>query len=193
MYSSEELFMPPAAPRNDETLSPFSSPLASRSGNALPLDALLKDGFIAGIVGALTVALWFLIVDTIAGRPLYTPTLLGTVFFHHGADFPSPAPRTVSLDMVFKYSVFHWVAFAVMGVMASFGLRLAAREPHLGFGILLFFSLFVVFEFGFRLARATLFSSQVDLPWLKVLIGNLLASAAIGVYLLRRHRHMETT
>jgi hypothetical protein len=127
------------------------------------MEALLKDGLMAGIVGAITVALWFLIVDTIADRPLHTPTLLGMAFFQPGENLTSPTDLTVSLDVVFKYSVFHWVAFAVMGVLASVCLRLAAHEPHLGFGILLFFVLFVVFEFGFRLARATLFSQQVEL------------------------------
>ena len=155
----------------------------------MPLDTLLKDGIIAGIVGALTVALWFLVVDTIAGRPLSTPTLLGIAFFQHGESLTSPANLKVSLDIVFKYSVFHWVAFTVMGVIASFCLRRAIHEMHLGFGVLLFFVLFIVFEFGFRLVRATLFSQQVELAWAKVLIGNLLASAAIGVYLLRRHWH----
>jgi hypothetical protein len=157
------------------------------------MDALLKDGIMAGIVGAITVALWFLIVDTLAGRPLHTPTLLGTAFFQHGENLTPPTSFKVALDVVFKYSVFHWVAFTVMGVIASFCLRLAAPEPHLGFGILLFFVLFVVFEFGFRLVRATLFSQQMALAWGHVVIGNLLASAAIGLYLLRRHRRVETT
>jgi hypothetical protein len=156
------------------------------------MDVLLKDGIVAGLVGALTVALWFLLVDTIAGRPLYTPTLLGTAFFQHGENLTSPAHLKVSLDVVFKYSVFHWVAFTVMGVIASFCLRLAAHESHLGFGVLLFFVLFVVFEFGFRLVRATLFSQQVELAWGQVLIGNLLASVAIAVYVLWRHRHGAT-
>jgi hypothetical protein len=179
-------------PEPNSTVPPLSSSSVSQTSDAWPMDALLKDGIIAGIVGAITVALWFLIVDTIAGRPLYTPMLLGTAFFQPGETLTSPTDLKVSLDVVFKYSVFHWVAFAVMGVIASFCLRLTAREPHLGFGILLFFVLFVVFEFGFRLARATLFSQQMELSWMKVLIGNLLASAAIGVYLLRLHRHMDT-
>jgi hypothetical protein len=106
-----------------------------------------------------------------------------------------PARRKphVADKIVFKYSVFHWAAFTVMGVIASFCLRLATPEPRFGFGVLLFFVLFIVFEFGFRLVRATLFSQQAGLAWTQVLIGNLLASTAIGVYLLRRHRPVATT
>jgi hypothetical protein len=180
-------------PEQGRTVPHSASTSAHQRDGSLSIDALLKDGIVAGLVGALTVALWFLIVDTIAGRPLYTPTLLGTAFFQRGENLTSPANLRASLDIVFKYSVFHWVAFTVMGVIASFCLRLAAPEPHLGFGMLLFFVLFVVFEFGFRLVRATLFSQQVELVWAQVLIGNLLASTAIGVYLLRRQRQVETT
>ena len=174
------------------TVPPLSNTFTDHNSTSVPMGALLKDGLVAGLVGALTIALWFLVVDALAGRPFYTPTLLGTAFFHHGKEVVSPATLKPSLDIVFQYSVFHWIAFTVMGVVASLGLRFAASEPHLGFGMLLFFVLFVVFEFGFRLMRAVLFSPQVEIAWLPVLIGNLLASAAIGIALLYRHRQVHT-
>jgi hypothetical protein len=37
-----------------------------------------QDGIVASILGALAVALWFLIFDAARGRPLYTPSTLGT-------------------------------------------------------------------------------------------------------------------
>ena len=46
---------------------------------------LYQEGLIAGLVGAATVAIWFLIIDTIQGRPLYTPAVLGAALFHRGA------------------------------------------------------------------------------------------------------------
>src|SRR2546426_9826893 len=46
---------------------------------------LYQEGLIAGLVGATTVAIWFLIIDSIQGRPLYTPTVLGAALFHRGA------------------------------------------------------------------------------------------------------------
>ena len=45
---------------------------------------LYLQGIIAGFVGAATIAMWFLILDTINGRPLYMPSLLGTALFRHG-------------------------------------------------------------------------------------------------------------
>src|SRR3989449_5423278 len=40
--------------------------------------ALAQEGLIAGLVGAATIAVWFLLLDSLSGRPLYTPTVLGT-------------------------------------------------------------------------------------------------------------------
>ena len=44
-----------------------------------------KEGFVAGLIGAATIAVWFLILDMIQGRPLYTPTVLGTALFRGSA------------------------------------------------------------------------------------------------------------
>src|SRR3712207_5404647 len=38
---------------------------------------LLHDGVIAGLIGAAVIAVWFFIVDAIAGRPFFTPATLG--------------------------------------------------------------------------------------------------------------------
>src|SRR5262249_10018492 len=49
---------------------------ADLSVPAVDTARLYQEGLVAGIIGALTVALWFLVVDVAHGRPLYTPTLL---------------------------------------------------------------------------------------------------------------------
>src|SRR5207244_11432164 len=40
--------------------------------------AVLREGVVAGLIGAAVVALWFLAIDAIQGDPLRTPKLLGT-------------------------------------------------------------------------------------------------------------------
>ena len=45
----------------------------------MQLSRILREGFIAGLIGAGAVALWFLIVDMIAGRPFFTPAMLGSL------------------------------------------------------------------------------------------------------------------
>src|SRR5881397_485376 len=47
----------------------------------MQLTRILREGFIAGLIGAAAVALWFLIVDVIAGRPFFTPAMLGSAVF----------------------------------------------------------------------------------------------------------------
>ena len=61
-----------------------------------------KEGFIAGIVGALTVALWFLVVDMMHGRPFYTPTILGTALFGRGVWPATLETAPASFEMVVR-------------------------------------------------------------------------------------------
>ncbi len=65
---------------------------------------LYQEGIVAGVVGAATVAVWFLVLDTIAGRPFYTPTVLGTALFRKGAGLGSPQTLPVSFDMVLAFT-----------------------------------------------------------------------------------------
>src|SRR5256885_12013356 len=73
---------------------------------------LYQEGLIAGLVGAATVALWFLIVDSIQGRPLYTPTILGAALFHRGA---VPWLDVPNFEMVMMFTWVHGLAFVVIG------------------------------------------------------------------------------
>jgi len=97
---------------------------------------LYVEGIVAGIIGAATIAIWVLILDTISGRPLYTPTLLGAALFGRGEPFSSTESVQFSLEMTLMGLV-----FAVIGGIASRLLGLAEQNPNLGFGILLLFPL----------------------------------------------------
>lgn len=146
---------------------------------------LYQEGIVAGIIGAATVALWFLFLDTLGGRPLHTPTVLGTALFRRGAELTGLATAPVSLDMVLMFTWVHGLVFAMLGGIASRLLAMAERNPSVGFGVLL---LFVVFEFGFTVG-AMLFAEPVlkVLTWPAVLVANLLAAAAMGAYFRVRH------
>ncbi len=143
------------------------------------------EGIVAGVIGAATVAIWFLILDTIQGRPLYTPTVLGTAFFHQGAGLAAPGNIPISLELTLVYTWVHGMVFCAIGVIAAKLLALAETNPDLGFGILL---LGVVFEVGF-LVVAMFFGEAIlgRLAWESILIGNTLAAAAMAAYFWRRH------
>jgi hypothetical protein len=145
---------------------------------------LYQEGMIAGVIGAATVALWFLVLDTAAGRPLYTPTVLGSALFRRGA-LASPETLSVSLEMVAMFTWIHVLVFAALGGLASRLLGMVERNPSWGFGLLLFV---VVFEFGF-VAAALVFATPVLrlIPWPSVFVANLLAAAAMSAYFWRRH------
>lgn len=125
-----------------------------------------REGMIAGIVGALAIAAWFLVLDTLSGRPLWTPTVLGTVLFRGSAGLGTPESLPVSAEMVLMFTA------RLLGHVE--------RHPGSGFGVLL---LFVIFQFGFIVA-ATIFAAPVlrlISPW-SILVANLLAAAAMTAY-----------
>src|SRR6266850_1119911 len=72
---------------------------------------LYQEGMIAGVIGAITVAVWFLLLDTAAGHPFYTPTVLGTAIFRRSA-LASPETLSVSLEMVGMFTWVHMLVFA---------------------------------------------------------------------------------
>ncbi len=143
------------------------------------------EGLAAGLVGAATIALWFLLLDTIAGRPFYTPTVLGTALFRGGQGLDNPAALPVDFEVVMSFTWVHVLAFLVIGVAASRLLALAERDPNFGFGILL---LFVIFSFGFVVVCMA-FAGPVlrAIAWPAMLVGNLLAAAAMATVFWRRH------
>jgi hypothetical protein len=158
-----------------------------------PLDAtrLYQEGMIGGGLGALTIALWFLLLDALSGRPLWTPTVLGTALFRGGAGLSTPDTLPVSVEMVLMFTWVHALAFAGLGGIVGRLLGHIERHPSSGFGILL---VFVVFQFGFIVA-ATMFAPPVLhalSPW-SILVANLLAAAAMTAYFRRRHPDLHVS
>jgi O-antigen/teichoic acid export membrane protein len=86
------------------------------------------------------------------------------------------------------YTWIHGLVFCAIGGFASRLLGLAERNPNLGFGILL---LFVVLEVGFVMAAFVLAEPLLHkLAWQAILVGNLLAAAAMAGYFRRRHPNL---
>ena len=167
-------------------------PAEEASGALAPeLVTVYQEGFLAGIVGAITVALWFLVVDAFAGRPFYTPTVLGTALFRRGAGLGSPETLPVSFEMVWMFTWVHMLAFAALGGIASRLLAAAERNPSVGFGVLL---LFVVFEAGFTSVLAVFAGPALQaLSSPSILAANLLAAAAMAGYFRLRHPRMQVS
>ncbi|HUF51782.1 MAG TPA: hypothetical protein VMN60_13230 [Longimicrobiales bacterium] len=143
----------------------------------------IREGLITGLIGAGAVALWFLAVDALAGRVLFTPAALGSALFH-GARSPDQVQMTA--DVVLGYTVIHIGAFLLTGLIAA--VLVAAAEQiseALLLGAVLLFVTFEAFSIGIL---AIVFSWLVDaLSWWNVAGANLVAAIAMGGYLLLQH------
>ena len=146
------------------------------------------EGIRAGLVGAVTIAVWFALLDLWRGQPLFTPTVLGTAIFRSGAGLDDPATLAPSFEMVVSFTWVHMLVFLLVGMGAALLLERAEHDSHAGFGILL---LFFIFEAGF-MAACMLFAEPVlqALTWPAIAVGNLLAALTMGAVFWRAHRSL---
>ena len=145
-----------------------------------------REGVMAGVVGGLVVALWFLGYDLAAGETFKTPAMLGAMIFQSGADL---AGAKVTLALVLGYTVLHFFAFIGFGMTIAVLLAASEWEPFLALGVFLLFAVFEVFFVGF----VTLLDQSVvsALGWWKIVAGNILALLAMTAYFLRGHRGLR--
>ena len=122
------------------------------------------------------------------GRPLYTPTVLGTAIFRGGAGLDDPGALTPSLEMVLSFTWIHTLVFVLVGIAAAWLIALAERDSNYGFGIVI---LFAIFEAGFVFACMLFFEPVLQaLAWPAVVAGNLLAAATMAAVFWRGHRSL---
>jgi hypothetical protein len=143
---------------------------------------VLVHGVVAGLLGATAVAVWFLVIDALTRRILFTPAALGSAVFL-GAT--SPAQVNIGFATVAGYTLIHYAAFVAVGIIAAVLVRGSEQTPALLLAAML---LFVVAE--------TLFVGLVaiaadwilgGLGWWAVAGGNVLSALLMGVYLWRAH------
>ena len=154
-------------------------------GKALlgPFSEVTREGLVAGVAGAVAVAVWFLLYDLAAGVPLRTPALLGATLFHGLRD---PSALVVTAPLVLQYTAVHGLAFIIFGWTVAGLLALADREPRLLFGV---FMLFCCFEVFFIAVIAILAERLFEtIAWWTILVGNLVASLVMLGYFFRGHR-----
>ena len=142
----------------------------------------MREGIVAGLVAAGAVAIWFLLLDLVAGQPLGTPRRLGesVASFFGGTGGGAP------LLYVLGFTVFHVLAFALAGRVVSAVVNQGEEEPSILWGL---FILFVAFELAWYGLSAILSQGEAygPLAWYQVMIANLIAAASMGFYLYRRH------
>jgi len=148
----------------------------------------LRDGIIAGLIGAAIVAAWFLIYDAARGQPLRTPALLGAAALQGLRD---PSAVMVSPALVAQYTVLHGVIFALFGVLIAYLIVSAQSQPS---RLLMVFITLMSFEVAF-LAVLTWWAHPVvtELGWWAILVANALAAGGMLVYFFLGYRSLGRT
>ena len=141
-----------------------------------------SEGVIVGLLGASAIALWFLIIDSIAGQPLFTPAMLGSALFWGARD---AADVQVAVPAVVAYTMVHVLAFVAVGIIASAVAYQAERSPSTLF---IAVALFAAFMFGF-LTLWFLWGPPLlgALAWWSVAVGDGIAGVIMAAYIWRRH------
>jgi hypothetical protein len=142
----------------------------------------IREGLVTGLLGAAIVAVWYLVVDTAAGRPFHTPNALGGVFFRGDAN---SGGREVVPALVAGFTVIHLIVFAQVGVGLTQVVHLASRNLALRMG--LWIGVVVAFCFTAGLTYMLTTATGERFPLWTVIGGALLAVLAMGWYLWRRH------
>lgn len=148
---------------------------------------ITRDGIVAGVLGATAVALWFLGVDSLYASPLATPAALGRGLLRL---FGPPGTEGTAAYVV-AYTIFHYAAFILAGLLVSIVVHWAQSSPTVLAGALI---LFVVFEIGFYGISSALQESPFlgALGWGAVATGNLIAAIVMGTYMWRTHPELKS-
>src|SRR5262245_34148379 len=144
--------------------------------------SVLREGVVAGLIGATVVAGWFLVFDLARGMPLITPTLLGDAVFY---GVKSPVGITPAAGPILGYTVLHGLAFIAFGVVAASLIAASEREPTLVIAVVILFACFETFFLG--VVGALGHSVLGTLVWWSILVGNFLAAVAMLSYFLLGH------
>ena len=103
---------------------------------------IVRDGVVAGVLGATAVAVWFLGVDLVYAHAFATPEALGRGLLRW---FGPPGMEGPSAFVV-GYTIFHYAAFIGAGLLVSVIVHWAQTSPTVLAGAMM---LFVAFEIGF--------------------------------------------
>ena len=143
--------------------------------------SIVTEGTDVGIIGGLVVAVWFLVLDALAGMPLRTPSLLGQVVLFGD---PTPEPQVI-FGAVLVYTAFHFLVFALLGMALVALVHWGTENPVVRYALL---PLFLVFEVMFYGLIEVLSERTHELfPFWAVVGANTLAAICMGVFLWLRH------
>jgi len=141
----------------------------------------LWNSIYTGLIGYLTVALFFLILDPLLGRGfLYTPALLGSTLFY---SLTEPAALTIRPAPIIAYNVVHLVVLIMVGLVVGQLTYLAVRLGRQAWYLV---TVLVILVLGHLYVALWALTAGVRsaLPVWMITVAGLLAVVTMAVYLL---------
>jgi peptidoglycan/LPS O-acetylase OafA/YrhL len=97
------------------------------TGEARPPRRWLTEGIGIGVLGGASVATWFLILDVITRRPLFTPAALGSTLFY-GAQSAGEVHR--DFPTIAAYTLLHFAVFIGLGMLFVWTVEKVRSRPQ---------------------------------------------------------------
>jgi len=142
----------------------------------------LREGLWLGLSTSALVAVWMVLVDTVAGEPLFTAGALGSAMILGAAEV---AQIEVNAATVLGYGLYHFAIFTSIGVAVAFGASRAESAPPVVIAALLLFAVFEALTVGLIAIMAAFLLGAT--AWWGLLGGNLLAASWLAWNVSRRH------
>ena len=144
--------------------------------------SIVGEGTDVGLIGGLAVAVWFLVVDSLAGHPFQTPSVLGQVVLFGDR---TPDVGRLAFGAILFYTAFHFIVFALLGMGLVALVHWGIENPVVRYAMLPVFLVFEVMFYGFL----EVFSERTHelFPFWAVVSANTLAAVCMAAYLWRRH------
>lgn len=147
---------------------------------------VVVEGLVTGLIGYVTVVLLFMVVNLLAGRPIFhTAGVLGSVLFFGLRD---PAQALVEPGPVIAYNGLHMLVSMVIGLGAAWLVFQAEKHRPLWYVV------FFIFLAGFIYSIAVMgvFAAEIVqvLSWPTIVMANVAAGVTAGGYLWWRHSQL---
>ena len=149
---------------------------------ALRHHPVVAEGLKVGLLGAVVVATWFLLIDVAMGRPLLTPAALGSAVFFGAAE---PAALSTAPGVILAYTILHVVLFVAVGIFFVVVARGIETFPRFAYLTLMCAILLEALSFAVLVSIGESMLGSISL-W-SIGVANVLAIGVMAGWLWRTH------
>ncbi len=145
---------------------------------------VFTQGLVAGLIAYAAVALFFLLVNVIAGRsPFYTAAALGEVLFYGLED---PTSIVIEPGPVLAYNGVHLIVSLIAGTIGAW--LFFETERHHWLWYFVFFVFIAGFVYSLVFVGVVSAETSEIVPWWSVAVATVIWVVALGSYLWYQHR-----